>query len=203
MLWPSVLILTTLGPKYACSQNGDLLDIQNSDAVPLLFVPPLPDHKPTTHWVINTASCIIQSNAPDYGQNCCPKHVELIWIINKPLLLHLVGFLLYRRYFLFSLNKEDGEWLVLFITLLRSESVSDVSKYVDIWSTKVICNLNILLCTYAKSWSVKWQVYEEICFCAYCTLCVTINVRLLLSLLLTYLFAYYIEQSLSWEANRF
>jgi len=25
----------------------------------------------------STTSCIIQSNAPDDGQNCCPKHVEL------------------------------------------------------------------------------------------------------------------------------
>ena len=41
-------------------------------------VPPLPDHRATTHWVIYTTSCIIQSNAPDDGQNCCPKHVELI-----------------------------------------------------------------------------------------------------------------------------
>jgi hypothetical protein len=29
------------------------------------------------------------------GENYCPKHVELIWIINKPLLLHLVGCLYY------------------------------------------------------------------------------------------------------------
>jgi len=36
MLWPSVLILTTLGQKYACSQNEDLLDMQNSDTVQLL-----------------------------------------------------------------------------------------------------------------------------------------------------------------------
>jgi hypothetical protein len=36
ILWHWVLILTTLGPKYACLQNGDLLDIENSDAVPLL-----------------------------------------------------------------------------------------------------------------------------------------------------------------------
>jgi len=28
-------------------------------------------------------------------QNNCPKHIELIGIINKPLLLHLVGYLYY------------------------------------------------------------------------------------------------------------
>jgi len=38
----------------------------------------LPNHRPTAHWVIYTTSCIIQSNVPDDGHNCCPKHVELI-----------------------------------------------------------------------------------------------------------------------------
>ena len=33
--------------------------------------------------------------APEDGQNNCPKHVELTGIINKPLLLHLVGCLYY------------------------------------------------------------------------------------------------------------
>ena len=36
-----------------------------------------------------------QSSAPEDGRNYCPKHVELIGIINKPLLLHLVGCLYY------------------------------------------------------------------------------------------------------------
>jgi len=31
-------------------------------------------------WVQHTIICITQSNAPEDGQNCCPKHVELIWI---------------------------------------------------------------------------------------------------------------------------
>jgi len=31
-------------------------------------------------WVQHTISCITQSNAPEDGQNCYPKHVELIWI---------------------------------------------------------------------------------------------------------------------------
>ena len=34
-------------------------------------------------------------SAPEDGQNNCPKHVELIVIINKPLLLHIVGCLYY------------------------------------------------------------------------------------------------------------
>jgi len=36
-------------------------------------------------------SCNTQSSAPEDGRDHCPKHVELIGIINKPLLLHLVG----------------------------------------------------------------------------------------------------------------
>jgi hypothetical protein len=38
---------------------------------------------------------VTQSNAPEDGQNNCPKRVELIGIINNPLLLHLVGCLYY------------------------------------------------------------------------------------------------------------
>ena len=46
-------------------------------------------------WVHYTTSCNTQSSAPEDGQNNCPKHVELTGIINKPLLLHLVGCLYY------------------------------------------------------------------------------------------------------------
>jgi hypothetical protein len=54
-----------------------------------------PDHRPATYRVHYTTSCIAESSAPEYGQNNCPKHVELIGFINKQLLLHLVGCLLY------------------------------------------------------------------------------------------------------------
>ena len=36
-----------------------------------------------------------RSSAPEDGRNYRPKRVELIVIINKPLLLHLVGYLYY------------------------------------------------------------------------------------------------------------
>ena len=42
-----------------------------------------------------TTNCNTQSSAPEDGQNNFPKHVELTGIINKPLLLHLVGCLYY------------------------------------------------------------------------------------------------------------
>ena len=42
-----------------------------------------------------TTNCNTQSSPPEDGQNNFPKHVELTGIINKPLLLHLVGCLYY------------------------------------------------------------------------------------------------------------
>jgi len=51
----------------------------------------LPAGRPATSWVHYTTSCNTQSSAPEDGRNHRPKHVELILIINKPLLLHLVG----------------------------------------------------------------------------------------------------------------
>jgi hypothetical protein len=56
------------------------------------------DHRPATYRVHYTTSCIAQSNAPEDGQNNCPKHFELIGIINKQLFLHPVGCLLYCLY---------------------------------------------------------------------------------------------------------
>ena len=59
---------------------------------------------PAASWVYYTTSCNTQSNAPEDGQNNCPKHVELIGIINKPLLLHLVGCLYYLYFIIFFLR---------------------------------------------------------------------------------------------------
>ena len=51
----------------------------------------LPDYRPARSWVHYTTSCNTQSSAPEDGQNQRPKHVEPIGVINKSLLLHLVG----------------------------------------------------------------------------------------------------------------
>ena len=56
---------------------------------------------PATSWVHYTTSCNTQSSAPEDGQNNCPKLVELTGIINKPLLLHLVGCLYYLYFVIF------------------------------------------------------------------------------------------------------
>ena len=52
-------------------------------------------HRSAASSVHYTTSCNTQSSASEDGRNNCPKHVELIEIINKPLLLHLVGCLYY------------------------------------------------------------------------------------------------------------
>ena len=52
-------------------------------------------YQPAISSVHYTTSCNTQSSVPEDGQYNCPKHVELIGIINKPLLLHLVGCLCY------------------------------------------------------------------------------------------------------------
>ena len=57
--------------------------------------------RPATSWVHYTTSCNTQSSDPEDGQNNWPKHVELTGIINKPLLLHLVGCLYYLYFIIY------------------------------------------------------------------------------------------------------
>jgi len=60
--------------------------------------------RPATSWVHYTTSCNTQPSALEDGQNNCPKNVELIGIINKQLLLHLVGCII-----LFTRGNVSGE----------------------------------------------------------------------------------------------
>ena len=64
---------------------------------PVAWKLPLPGYRLAISWMHYTTStsCNTQSSAPEDGQDQRPKHVELIGIINKPLLLHLVGCLYY------------------------------------------------------------------------------------------------------------
>jgi hypothetical protein len=59
-------------------------------------------YRPATSWVHYTTSCNTHSSGPEDVQNNCPKHVELNGIINKPLLLYLVGCLHYLPQVIFS-----------------------------------------------------------------------------------------------------
>jgi len=51
--------------------------------------------RPATSWVHYTTSCNTQCSALEDGRDLRPKYAELIGIITKPLLLHLVGCLYY------------------------------------------------------------------------------------------------------------
>ena len=61
-----------------------------------------------------TTSCYTQSSAPEDGRDQRPKHVELIGIINKSLLLHLVGV-----YIIYLTRKSAMSALLEFILLVR------------------------------------------------------------------------------------
>ena len=67
--------------------------------------------------------CIIPqavTHSPEDGQNNCPKHVELTGIINKPLLLLLVGCLYYLYHWCTVKQMSDNEIYLLI-------------KYIKIW----------------------------------------------------------------------
>jgi len=65
-----------------------------------------------------------QSSAPEDGQNNCPKHIELTGIINKPLLLHIVGCLyyLYQRCTFKQISANEIYLLIKYIKKLSLES---------------------------------------------------------------------------------
>jgi len=66
--------------------------------VPMML---LASGQPAKSWVHYTTNCNTQSSVPEDGQNKCTKHVEKTEIINKPLLLNLVGSLYYLHFITF------------------------------------------------------------------------------------------------------
>ena len=76
--------------RWACSKLG------NTDCIQCTRPHDVAGLRPATSWGVHyTTSCNTQSSAPEDGQNNFPKPVELTGIINKSLLLHLVGCLYY------------------------------------------------------------------------------------------------------------
>ena len=75
--------------------------------------------RPATSSVHYTTNCNTQSSAPEDGQNNFPKHVELTGIINKPLLLHLVGCLYYLYQWCTVKQISDNE-IYLLIKYIKS-----------------------------------------------------------------------------------
>ena len=69
--------------------------------------------RPATSCVHYTTSCNTQSSVLEDGQNNFPKHVELTGIINKPLLLHLVGCLYYLYFIIFFRLAKQSQFIPL------------------------------------------------------------------------------------------
>ena len=67
----------------------------------------------------STTSCNTQSSVLEDGQNNYPKHVELTGIINKPLLLHLVGCLCYL-YKWWTVKKISDNEIYLLIKYIKN-----------------------------------------------------------------------------------
>jgi len=76
-----------------------------------------------------TTYCNTQSSAPEDGQKNCPKHVELTEIINKPLLLHLVG-CLYYLYQCCTVKQISKNEIYLLIKYIKS-FLCRVTKYLS------------------------------------------------------------------------
>ena len=68
----------------------------------------LPACRPATSSVHYTTSCNTQPSVPEDGRDQRPKHVELIGIINKLLLLHLVGV-----YFIYINDASSNNYQIL------------------------------------------------------------------------------------------
>jgi hypothetical protein len=86
-----------------------------------------------------TTSCNTRSSAPEDEQNNCLKYVELTGIINKPLLLHLVGCLYYLYQWCTVKQIPDNE-IRLLIKYIKSIlwRVSKRLFYIeDAWCLKV------------------------------------------------------------------
>ena len=69
-----------------------------------------------------TINCNTQSSSPEDGQNNCTKHVELTGMINKPLLLHLVG-CLYYLYQSCTVKKISDNEIYLLIKYIKKRSL--------------------------------------------------------------------------------
>ena len=97
---------------------------------------------PTTSWVHYTTSCNTQSSVPEDRQNNYPKHVELTGIINKPLLLYLVGCL----YYLY-------QWCT--VKQILDKEIYMLSKYIKIALWRVARRLSYIedaRCLKLKHW---------------------------------------------------
>ena len=102
--------------------------------------------RPVASWVHYTTSCNTQSSVPEDGKNNFPKHVELTGIINKPLLLHLVG-CLYCLY----------QWCT--VKQISDNEIYLLIKYIKIVLWKVAKRLSYIedaRCLKVSNW-IRWS----------------------------------------------
>ena len=118
--------------------------------------------RPATSWVHYTTSCNTQSSAPKDGQNNCTKHVELTGIINKLLLLHLVGCLYYLYQWCTFKQISDNEiyLLIKYIKSVLWRVAKRLSYTEDARCLKVNSDIKILL-KYNDCWMYFYCVSEH------------------------------------------
>jgi hypothetical protein len=88
-----------------------------------------------------TTSCNTQSSAHEVGRNYRPKHVELIGIINKSLLLHLVGCIYYlnqwcrsnKYQILHIVSLQFHGFCIALLLFLHFNILSDEVCYIQAW----------------------------------------------------------------------
>ena len=94
--------------------------------------------RPAISCVNYTTSCNTRSSAAEDGQNNFPKHIELTGIINKPLLLHLVGCLYYFYQWCTVKQISDNETylLIKYIRSILLRVAKRLSYIQDAWCLK-------------------------------------------------------------------
>ena len=103
-----------------------------------------------------------KSSASEDGQNNCPKRVELTGIINKPLLLHLVGCLyyLYQWWTVKQISENEIYLLIKYIKSVLWRGTKCLSYIEEARCLKVkqrILNIPELL-TLPRTWTI-WRSY--------------------------------------------
>ena len=151
-----------------------------------------PGGRPTTLWVHYTTSCNTQSSVPEDGQNNCPKHIGLTGIINKLLLLHLVGCLYYLYQWCTVKQIWDNEMrlLIKYIKSVLWRATKRLSYVQDArclkvnheeWGSKLLCNVdNVLpvnMASHPGRFECNWYFSTDVeCSCA-CPLCLFSTLR--------------------------
>ena len=124
--------------------------------------------RPATSWVHYTTSCNTKSSAPEDGHNNCPKHDFLTGIINKPLLLHLVGYLYYLYFIILFWCLLNNLHLTLILKMWRMWlAPNNACK----WQTDLIRRLKVKqafenlwgqICTYGVPIYIYYRVHSAL-----------------------------------------